>query len=403
MPVVKPISGHTGCFGIMRYLTKGGRALACDLVNLDWSPEHPCGYRDWADEMDFTRVAYGNHTAWRGRPARTYKHYVVSPDPTDGVTLDAMRDLAQAWVAENFDGFQAAIVYHDDNESGVMHAHVVVNNTHLGTGRRLQDPDPKALMRSVQRLAEERGMSFFSDEDREDVARVAFGGAPHVGERVHFRRAEKELAEKGEYSWVADIRARVGLARRVAADEADFLGVLHGLGVEVADASTRGGVPDWVYSLAGHETWRIRGANLGTAYSQRVVLEGLELRSPSPRDAALCRIFEAAVEVGDLEDLDRLATTLEANEREGIRCIDDYDARIAALTDAGDECGAAALAEARDYSIGKGLLPQRAQRRGHRKIAADPMAATLRRDGGSRAQDQDQQRQRDRQRRQRGR
>ena len=37
MPVVKPISGHTGCFGIMRYLTKGGRALACDLVNLDWS------------------------------------------------------------------------------------------------------------------------------------------------------------------------------------------------------------------------------------------------------------------------------------------------------------------------------------------------------------------------------
>ena len=94
MPVVKPISGHTGCFGIMRYLTKGGRALACDLVNLDWSPEHPCGYRDWADEMDFTRVAYGNHTAWRGRPARTYKHYVVSPDPTDGVTLDAMRDLA---------------------------------------------------------------------------------------------------------------------------------------------------------------------------------------------------------------------------------------------------------------------------------------------------------------------
>ena len=95
MPVVKPISGHTGCGGIMRYLTRGGRALAVDLANLSWSPEHPCGFRDWAEEMDFTRVAYGNHTPWKGRPARTYKHYVLSPDPRDGISLEALRDLAR--------------------------------------------------------------------------------------------------------------------------------------------------------------------------------------------------------------------------------------------------------------------------------------------------------------------
>ena len=90
----------------------------------------------------------------------------MSPDPTDEISLESLRELTQAWVGENFPGFQVAIVYHDDNENGVMHAHVVVNNTNLDTGSRLQDPAPKELMRSIQRLAEERGLSFFS-EDRQ--------------------------------------------------------------------------------------------------------------------------------------------------------------------------------------------------------------------------------------------
>ena len=37
MPYVKPISGHGGTARIMRYLTKEGRALAADYLNLDRS------------------------------------------------------------------------------------------------------------------------------------------------------------------------------------------------------------------------------------------------------------------------------------------------------------------------------------------------------------------------------
>lgn len=378
MPIVKPISGHAGCAGIERYLTKGGRALAVDLVNLDWSPEHPCGFRGWADEMDFTRIAFGNHTPWKGRPARTYKHYIVSPDPTDEIPLESLRELTQAWVAENFPGFQAAIVYHDDNENGVMHAHVVVNNTNLDTGSRLQDPAPKELMRSIQRLAEERGLSFFS-EDRQAGSPSMFPsrrGRP--GEGVHFRRAEKELLEKGGYSWVADIRNRVLIARRAARDEADFLGILDEIGIEVSDAAVRNGAADWVYGLSGEGTRRIRGENLGTSFGQRAVRQELALRS-APRKADVVReIARNAVEVGSLQDLNALADALDAFSREGIRSIADCEARIAAMEAGGDYESMERLAEYRDYAEEKGILPQHSARKRRRVALDDEHAMTKR-------------------------
>ena len=82
MPMLKAISGHTSTKGIRRYLTKKNRALAEDCLNLD--PPEPGRAFDWAAAMDGTRRLFGNDSAWRGRRARTYKHYVVSPDPRTG-------------------------------------------------------------------------------------------------------------------------------------------------------------------------------------------------------------------------------------------------------------------------------------------------------------------------------
>lgn len=156
MPILKPISGHTSCAGVYRYLTKNGRALARDFLNID-APEEE-GF-DWAAVMDETRHAYRNDTPWGDRPARTYKHYVISPDPGDAVSLEGLRDLAIAWARENFSDYEVVIVYHDDNAGRIPHAHVVVNNTNLATGRRLQDPDPRALKHNLQALAKGRGLS----------------------------------------------------------------------------------------------------------------------------------------------------------------------------------------------------------------------------------------------------
>lgn len=38
MPILKPISDHSSCAGVYRYLTKNGRVLARDFLNID-APE----------------------------------------------------------------------------------------------------------------------------------------------------------------------------------------------------------------------------------------------------------------------------------------------------------------------------------------------------------------------------
>jgi len=196
MGIVKAISGHTGARGVMRYLERDGRALARDFLNIGapiegWEGDLPrYGACDWAAEMDSVREAAGNGRAWRGRAARTWKHYVLSPDPGSRVDLSTLRGLAVEWASEHFPDHQVAIVYHDDNEGRIPHAHVVVNNTSLETGRRLQVPDPLELNRSFQRLEAERGLPHLSNEP---LARPTARARRSRGERAAEARGERSL------------------------------------------------------------------------------------------------------------------------------------------------------------------------------------------------------------------
>lgn len=196
MGIVKAISGHTGARGVMRYLERDGRALARDFLNIGapiegWEGDLPrYGACDWAAEMDSVREAAGNGRAWRGRAARTWKHYVLSSDPGSRVDLSTLRELAVEWASEHFPDHQVAIVYHDDNEGRIPHAHVVVNNTSLETGRRLQVPDPLELNRSFQRLEAERGLPHLSNEP---LARPTA--------RARRSRGERAAEARGERSW----------------------------------------------------------------------------------------------------------------------------------------------------------------------------------------------------------
>lgn len=300
MPLLKPISGHTSCKGVYRYLTKGGRALAADYLNLD-VPEREGVAFDWAAAMDDTRSRWRNDTPWGGRPCRTYKHYVLSPDPKDHVSLDALRELTVAWAREHFGNFEVAIVYHDDNAGNIPHAHVVVNNTSVVTGRRLQDPDPKELKHSLQRMAANRGLSDL--DSAEERAHVHGRVRPRTLQAEHVCRAEREIAEKGGYSWVADIRARIRVARSVTRSEDEFRGLLKSLGVEVEDNSAKARRRDWVFSLGatGHLV-----------------------------DAGECRVAKlarSAVELDDLSELERLSVALAWLKGNRIRTAADLAAK----------------------------------------------------------------------------
>ncbi|MDR3847667.1 relaxase/mobilization nuclease domain-containing protein [Eggerthella sp.] len=365
MPVIKPIPGHTSVRGVQRYLERDGRALATDLLNLSWDedldrdsdPELKKAV-DWAAEMDMTRAAYGNDAPWHGKRARTYMHFVLSPDPKDRVTLPRLQELARAWCRENWGDFECAIVYHDDNDGEIMHAHVVVNNTSLSTGRRLQNPDPRAMQRSIQRLASQRGMSFFVDQPEGDPAsrEGAAVPPPRTRQQVYVRRAEREIEGKGGYSWVSDIRSRVQIAKGLAANPGEFVGILGAMEVEVGEASPKGGRRDWVYSLRDHPTWRIRGENLGLVYGRKAV-EG-SLRANVPLAASARELAASALELKDFGQLERLARTLEAQGRYGIRSLADYRRRIEAMERRGDEAAASDLREAYAFASGHGLLPE---------------------------------------------
>ena len=224
VPAIKAISGHTGLSAARRYLERDGRALARDLLHFSQIDESSrqaglvVARFGWDAVMDETRRANGNDAPYHRRPASTYKHYVLSSDPRDGVSLADLRGLAVRWAEESFPYFQVAIVYHDDKDGHVLHVHVIMNNTNLPTGNRLRDPDPGLPNGRPQAIARNMGLSRF--EGRIDARHpdTRKRGSRENYQRVHDGGAEAALSSRGAYYWVADIRSSVdanGATRRM--------------------------------------------------------------------------------------------------------------------------------------------------------------------------------------------
>ena len=376
MPFIKAISGHTRLGAAQRYLEKEGRALARDFLNLDAPmegmdddgfPEY--GDYDWSSVMDGTREKLGNDRPFKGRKARTYKHYVISPDPRDAVSLSRLRSVTMSWVEENFGDYEVAVVYHDDNEHHVPHAHVVVNNTNLDTGRRLQDPDPGALNGSLQRISRDAGLTHF-------VGRL--DGAAR--DETHYRRKavdrpEASLARRGEYSWVADIRARVDVARGIAKNPEDFQGALREMGVNVRESASRKG--DWVYSLAGTPSRQVTGSKLGASYTRREVtgwLRSPTRSAPGPVTVRNVReVASGAIEVEDLRELVALSEAVSVISRGGFRSLSAMDSAASRMRSMPNrEATVARLERARQYCAEHGILPEKSTPQPSRRPAGSP-------------------------------
>lgn len=373
MPYVKFIAGHTGTAPIRRYLEKGGRALAVDYLNL-FPPaqvgnlgELPENERfDWAAAMDATRLESGTNAAWRGKRARTFKHYIFSPDPSDDLDIDSLRRLALAWAEKCFGDYEVAIVYHDDNAQHVPHAHVIVNNVNLRTQKRFQEDDPRKLKRIAQDLAEEMGLSFFRDRPALSDSAATKGKRHHPStkQNVYKRKAEIEMEAKGSYSWVADIRSRVVIAKAVARNEQEFREMLGTMDVEVSDNSPKAKRRDWLYALADHPTRRVGGEKMGLSFGKQAILESFE-EGPSGNlarktAAEIAEIVRKACELGDLHELRELSGFVDECARTGAKSIADLERALRAAQAKGDEQRAATLEKAVQYARGKQVLPQKA-------------------------------------------
>lgn len=266
VPLVKCINGHTGCAATERYLERDGRAIGHNFVNLNCM-ERGGEAVGWAAEMDELQALYGNGEPYRGKPAITYRHYIVSPDPADKIDLDRLRELTVAWAQKHFGDYQVAIVYHDDNEHRIPHAHIIVNSTNVETGRRLHVPQPKELNRDLQQMARERGLGYLADEHHL-YDKKAKGGSRRTAQREYKGRAERRIEREGGYSWVADIRERARTARALSTDEASYRELLGVLGVELSLNSPNARRRDYLYALADHPSRKVGGEKLGWPYGK---------------------------------------------------------------------------------------------------------------------------------------
>lgn len=396
MAVLKAINGHTGCGRIKDYLEKGGRALLRDFFNLSWDEVEDKGLDaalkdevDWALEMDALRRDYGNDTPWKGQRAITFRHYVISPDPSDNIGLDGLRELTHAWVRKHFSDYQVAVIYHDDNRQRVPHAHIVVNNTNLETGRRLHIPNALEMNRSLQEVARARGLAAFDNEmprGRVGQSDPRTPPRPRTRWATYINKAERGILDAGAYSWVSDIRNRVSVAKMLSRNEGEFMRILELMEIEVAENSLHAPREDWIFSLADQPSRKVSGERLGMTFGKIALTERFERIGSYHPDAASSRAILSmatdAVEINDVAELGSLAKAVETNARYSIGSSADYEMRIEKLQrrmEREPESKAAAkcaeriqeLAEAREYASRHSLVPDEEPARKHQSTGSD--------------------------------
>lgn len=395
MAVLKAINGHTGCGRIKDYLEKGGRALLRDFFNLSWDEVEDKGLDaafkdevDWAQEMDALRRDYGNDTPWKGQRVITFRHYVISPDPSDNIGLDGLRELTHAWVRKHFSDYQVAVIYHDDNRQRIPHAHIVVNNTNLETGRRLHIPNALDMNRSLQEVARARGLAAFDNEmpkGRVGQSDPKTPPRPRTRWAAYINKAERGILDAGAYSWVSDIRNRVSVAKVLSRNEGEFMRILELMEIKVAENSLHAPREDWIFSLADQPSRKVSGERLGMTFGKIALTERFErIGSYHPAAAssrAILSMATDAVEVNDVAELGSLAKAVETNARYSIGSSADYGRRIETLQrrmEREPESKAAAkcaeriqeLAEAREYASRHSLVPDEVPARRHQSTGS---------------------------------
>ena len=236
-----PIHAKNSCFNVMRYLEKDDRFLARDLFNCGDELEDPKG-RTWAKQMDDTRELFEHN---KRKNARSYTHMIISPDPVDNIDLEVFREIVGEWVEKHLPDYQIAIVYQDDNASGITHAHLIVNSSNLASGAKLSTELTHAKYRRMKRhlnkLFEERGLHSFpksleriKGEAEKTAQELAYVDYLCDIEKEDIRKANV-LHSQGQKSWIDDISKRAFGALSAAESVEDFFEKCAEVGIEVLE------------------------------------------------------------------------------------------------------------------------------------------------------------------------
>lgn len=296
MPFLKTISGGAGsCKQVDDYLSFGHRSVedheermerylagdksASRSMAFGHSPGLPDSPFGWHKIMDATRKRFGKDKPpeWfekkrKSNPNliwRNYYQWILSPDPRDHASAEEVGQLAQEWCERVWpadQGWQWIWSVHDDNASGVMHAHIILNAVNASTGLKVQisSEDSDMLDHQAQKIGEEHGMNFFPDL-ADWRAAVREGRQTPTIQSVRMSAAERSLRRRGRRSWVAEIRDAIDRSIENSSDWDEFVEKFEADGFKVE--WSRRGIGYRHPDSGGHDK-KVLASSLGSNYDE---------------------------------------------------------------------------------------------------------------------------------------
>lgn len=128
MAIVKAVqNSHSDIRSIINYVTKKEKTIGKKLCS-----GFNCNVNTVAKEMQTTKELYGK------TGGRTYKHFVQSFPPTEGITAEEAHLIAKEFIEQCplFEGFEVLYCTHVDKEH--IHTHFVVNSVSFASGNKFQ-------------------------------------------------------------------------------------------------------------------------------------------------------------------------------------------------------------------------------------------------------------------------
>lgn len=128
MAIIKAVkNSHSDIKHIINYVTKKEKTIGKKLCS-----GFNCNVETAVNEMQTTKEMY------RKTGGRTYKHFVQSFPPTEGITAEESHQIAQEFIEEYplFEGFEVLYCTHVDKEH--IHTHFVVNSVSFEDGHKFQ-------------------------------------------------------------------------------------------------------------------------------------------------------------------------------------------------------------------------------------------------------------------------
>jgi hypothetical protein len=182
-------------------------------------------------------------------------------------------DLGCELAEKLYPQYQSAVYTHIDGEHHILHNHIIVSKVNLETGKKLDERKGAAVERARtanDAIAKKQGWQV--------IAPV----------REHQSKTEQDLTQKGQYSYMSDLRSRIDAVMQDTA-VSDFKTFSERLDRSGVNVSVRGKNVSYVFLDANSKQRRARGKRLGTDYDKEAIENELERRARDRKDQQLDR------------------------------------------------------------------------------------------------------------------